>query len=37
MQKKQLDLKDKFDFKIYDDTAWLTKNYNKYIAQHLMT
>ena len=32
---KQLDHKDKTDFKIYDVTTWLTCNYNTYIAQYL--
>ena len=36
MQKKQLDGKDMLNFKIYDITSWLTKNYNTYIAEYLM-
>ena len=32
---KRLDQKDKANFEIYDVTAWLTKNYNTYIAQYL--
>ena len=35
MQKKRLDQKDKGNFEMYDVTAWLTKNYNTYIAQYL--
>ena len=35
MQKKRLDQKDKVNFKIYDVTTWLTKNYNTHIAQYL--
>ena len=35
MQKKGLDEKDKVNFKIYDVTAWLAKNYNPYFAQYL--
>ena len=31
---KQLDQKDKINFKIYDITTWLTYNYNKDIAQY---
>ena len=30
---KQLDKKDKVNFKFYDVTAWLTNNYNAHIAQ----
>ena len=29
---KQLDLKGKVDFKIYNITAWLANNYNTHIA-----
>ena len=36
MQKKRLDEKDKLNFKIFDATAWLTKNYNTHIARYLM-
>ena len=36
MQKKWLDQKNKVNFKIYDVTAWLTNNYNTYIAQYLI-
>ena len=32
---KRLDWKDKFNFKIYDATPWLTNNCNTYIAQYL--
>ena len=32
---KQLDSKDKFNFKIYDVTTWLTYNHNAYIGQYL--
>ena len=32
---KRLDKKDKFDFKFYDVTAWLSNNGNTYIAQYL--
>ena len=32
---KQLDQKDKVNFKFYDVTAWLTNNCNIYIAQYL--
>ena len=32
---KRHDLNDKFSFKIYDITAWLTHNYNTHIAQFL--
>ena len=32
---KELDKKDKVNLKIYDVTAWLTKNYDKYIVQYL--
>ena len=35
MQKKWLDLKEKFNFKFYDLTALLTNNYNTHIAQYL--
>ena len=35
MLKKQLDSKDKVNFKIYYLTAWLRKNYNTHIAQYL--
>ena len=35
MYKKGLDEKDKVNFKIYDVTAWLAKNYNPYFAQYL--
>ena len=31
---KQLDKKDKVNFKFYDVTAWLTNNRNTHIAQH---
>ena len=31
---KQLDKKDKINFKFYDVTAWLTKNRNTHIAQY---
>ena len=33
--KKQLDQKDKVDFKIYDVTSWLINNCNKHIDQYL--
>ena len=36
MEKKRLDEKDTVNFKIYDVTAWLTKNYNAHNAQYLM-
>ena len=36
MLKKQLDSKDKVNFKINYATAWLRKNYNTHIAQYLM-
>ena len=32
-QDKRLDQKDKVNFEIYDVRAWVTKNYNTYIAQ----
>ena len=32
---KQLDKKDKVNFKFYDVTAWLTNNCNTYIDQYL--
>ena len=32
---KQLDKKDKVNFKFYDVTAWLTNNFNTHIAQYL--
>ena len=32
---KQLDQKDKINFKIYDVTAWLTNNCNTHIEQYL--
>ena len=32
---KQLDKKDKIDFKFYDATAWLTNNCYRHIAQYL--
>ena len=32
---KQLDKKDKVNFKFYDVTAWLINNYNTCIAQYL--
>ena len=32
---KRLDKKDKFNFKFYDVTAWLTNNCNTHIAQYL--
>ena len=32
---KQLVLKYKANFKIYDVTTWLTNNYNTHIAQYL--
>ena len=32
---KRLDKKDKFSFKFYDVTAWLTNNCNTHIAQYL--
>ena len=32
---KQLDKKDRVDFKFYDVTAWLTDNCNTHIAQYL--
>ena len=32
---KRLDKKDKFNFKFYDVTAWLSNNGNTYIAQYL--
>ena len=35
MQKKRLDQNDKLNFKIYDVTAWSTKNYKTQIAQDL--
>ena len=35
MQKKQLDLKEKFNFEIYDVTAWLKNIYITHIAQSL--
>ena len=35
MQKKWLDLKEKFNFKIHDATAWLTNNYNTRIGKYL--
>ena len=35
MSEKRLDKKDRINFEIYDVTAWLTKNYNTYIAQYL--
>ena len=35
MYEKQLDLKDKFNFKVYDATAWLTKNCITHITQYL--
>ena len=35
MYKKRLDWKEKVNFEIYDVTAWLIKNYNTHIAQHL--
>ena len=31
---KQLDYKDKIDFKFYDATAWLTINFETHIAQY---
>ena len=36
-RKNGLDEKDKLNFKIYDITAWLTKNYNTHIDQYLMS
>ena len=33
MQDKRLDQKGKVNFEIYDVRAWVTKNYNTYIAQ----
>ena len=35
MYKQRLDYKDKVNFKTYDVTNWLTKNYNTRIAQYL--
>ena len=35
MQEKQLDLKDKANFKIHDVTTWFTNNSNTHIAQYL--
>ena len=35
MQKKQLDEKDKFNFKIYDITIWQANNHNTHVAQYL--
>ena len=35
MYKKRLVLKDKVNFEIDDDTAWLTNNCNTHIAQYL--
>ena len=32
---KRLDKKDKVNLEIHDATAWLTKNYNRHIAQYL--
>ena len=32
MYKKWLNLKDKFNFEIYNVTGWLTMNYNTHIA-----
>ena len=32
---KQLDGKEKVNFKFYDLTAWLTNNYNTHISQYL--
>ena len=34
-REKQLDYKDKVNFKIYDVTTWLINNYNTHIAQYL--
>ena len=36
MQKKRLDKKGKFNFKICDIATWLANNYNTHIAQYLM-
>ena len=36
MKKKQLDWKNKVNFKIYDATSWLTNNCNTHIAQNLI-
>ena len=35
VKKKRLNWKDKVNFKIYDVTPWLAKNYNTHIAQYL--
>ena len=35
MQKKWLNWKEKFSFKIDDVTAWLTNKYNTHTAQYL--
>ena len=32
---KRLDKKDMIEFRFNDVTAWLTNNFNKYIAQYL--
>ena len=32
---KRLDKKAKVNFKIYDVTTWITRNYNTHIDQHL--
>ena len=37
MQKKRLDWKDMFNFKISYVTTWLTRNYNTHIALYLTT
>ena len=33
---KKAYMKDNFNFEFYDETAWLTKNYNTHFAQYLM-
>ena len=35
MYKKRFDLKEKFNFKIYEVATWLTSNYNTDITQYL--
>ena len=35
IEKNTYTLKDKFDFKICNDTTWLTNNYNAHIVQYL--
>ena len=35
LEEKQLDKNAKINFKIYDDTNWVTNNYNTHIAQYI--